>query len=148
MDIVDEFHAAVADNELTRLRARIADLERENSALETNCRDFNEAGLLIANQRDELARERDFWQKLCEDNSSAANKLFDRVAELEAQVAALSAEPTEDDVDDAARLIAYEMADTMGDTKAVFWSGYTFKDSARTAARAALTSFLRRRSQP
>jgi len=71
-----------------------------------------------------------------------------RIAALEAQVAALSAEPTEDDVDDAARLIAYEMADTMGDTKAVFWSGYTFKDAARTASRAALTAFLRRRSQP
>jgi hypothetical protein len=77
-----------------------------------------------------------------------ARKAEARVAELEAQVAALSAEPTPDDVDDAARLIAYEMADTMGDTKAVFWSGYTFKDAARTASRAALTAFLRRRSQP
>jgi hypothetical protein len=44
-------------------------------------------------------------------------------------------QPSEDEVERVARIIAYETGDTMGDHEPVFWSGYDHKDSARKAAR-------------
>lgn len=41
-------------------------------------------------------------------------------------------------VEKIARAIAYEMGDTMGDSEPVFWNGYSHKNSARTAAKAAI----------
>lgn len=60
-----------------------------------------------------------------------------RIAELEARILELET-VTDEQVERAAQIIAYEMGDTMGDARNVFWSGYNYKESARKAARAAL----------
>jgi len=52
----------VAENEINKGRAQTA--ERELGAAIRNCKDFNEAGLLALNERDEAKKNAAFWEKL------------------------------------------------------------------------------------
>ena len=68
----------------------------------------------------------------------ALDAMTARAEAAEAALEAMRMEPTAEEIEAAARLIAYEMGDTMGDSRAVFWSGYSFKDAAMKAAKAVL----------
>lgn len=48
---------------------------------------------------------------------------------------------SEEFIEKLAQIIAYEMGDTMGDSRAVFWSSYSYKKQARVAAEKCIQAY-------
>lgn len=58
--VLEEAATALTDRD-----AQIERLKKEAACLETNCRDFNEAGLAALDQRDKAKADGKFWENFC-----------------------------------------------------------------------------------